>query len=103
MCKAWSALLWEEMLSAWCVESVARLRDSSAVMAGQTVGYRRAAGGWLTFQSAFGFSDAQVAGLLEGGEGFVDAADGDFVGVDVEIADCMVDQLSVAVSTLFVY
>lgn len=58
--------------------------------------------GLLTFKGAFGFSYSQVACLLEGGEGFIDAADGDFVRVDVEIADCVVDQLSTAVSTLLV-
>ena len=30
---------------------------------------------------------------MEGGEGFVDAGYGGFVGVDVEVADCVVDEL----------
>ena len=46
-----------------------------------------------TFESAFGFADAQVARLVQGGEGFVDARDGRFVGVDIEVADCVVDEL----------
>jgi hypothetical protein len=31
--------------------------------------------------------------LLEGGEGFIDAGDGELVGLDVEVADCVVDEL----------
>lgn len=31
--------------------------------------------------------------MLEGGEGLVDAAESELVGLDVEVADCVVDQL----------
>lgn len=31
--------------------------------------------------------------MVEGGEGFVDAGDGVFVGADVEVFDCVVDEL----------
>lgn len=41
----------------------------------------------------FGIADAEVAGLLEGGEGVVDAGDGLFVGLDVEVCDGVVDEL----------
>jgi hypothetical protein len=44
-------------------------------------------------QGGLGLADAQVASLLEGGEGFVDARDGELVGVDVEVVDCVVDEL----------
>lgn len=47
----------------------------------------------VTSESALGFTDAEVARLLQGREGFVDATDGEFVGLDVEVADCVVDQL----------
>lgn len=67
----------------------------------QKCGYCCAVRGSLTFQSAFGLSDSQVACLLEGGEGFVDATDGGFVRVDVKIADCVVDQLSIVISNVF--
>jgi len=33
--------------------------------------------------------------LLEGGEGLVDAGDGELVGGYVEVADCVVDELGV--------
>ena len=46
-----------------------------------------------TFQSAFGFSYAELARLVQGGKGFVDACYGGFVGMDVEVADCVVDEL----------
>ena len=36
---------------------------------------------------------AKFARLLEGGEGFVYARDSEFVGLDVEVADCVVDEL----------
>lgn len=66
------------------------------------MGFCCAVWGLRTFKSAFGFSYSQVACLLEGGEGFVDAADGNFVRMDVEVADCVVNQLSIVVSTLLV-
>lgn len=31
--------------------------------------------------------------MLEGGEGFVDARDGELIGSDVEVADCVVYEL----------
>lgn len=47
-------------------------------------------------EGGFGFARAQFAGLLEGREGVVDARYGLFVGVDVEVADCVVDELSIS-------
>lgn len=47
----------------------------------------------LTFQCALGLLKAQFARLLEGGKGFIDSCDGEFVGLDVEVANCMVDEL----------
>lgn len=44
-------------------------------------------------EGIFGVFDAQVARLLEGGDGFVYAGYGDFVGLDVEVVDCVVDEL----------
>lgn len=44
-------------------------------------------------EGGFGIFDAEVAGLIESGEGFVDAGDGVFVGADVEVLDCVVDEL----------
>lgn len=41
----------------------------------------------------FGFAHAQVAGLLEGCEGVINARDGLFVGRDIEVANCVVDEL----------
>lgn len=49
--------------------------------------------GKLTFEGIFGFADAQVARLLEGGDGFADAGDGEFVGTDVEAVYRLVDEL----------
>ena len=46
-----------------------------------------------TFERALRFPDPEVARLLQGGERFVDTGDGDFVRVDVEVADCVVDEL----------
>jgi ABC-type amino acid transport substrate-binding protein len=54
----------------------------------------REEGKWRrTFERAFGFAETEVARLLEGGERFVDACDGELVGLDVEVADCVVDEL----------
>lgn len=44
-------------------------------------------------QGGFGFTNAQFAGLLQGREGVVDPGYGLFVGVDVEVADGVVDEL----------
>lgn len=44
-------------------------------------------------QCRFGISNAQFAGLLERGKRVIDARHGLFIWVDVEIADCVVDQL----------
>ena len=54
---------------------------------------RCCARGRHTLERVFGFAQAQVAGLLEGGEGFIDTGDGELVGLDVEVADCVVDEL----------
>lgn len=35
----------------------------------------------------------QLAGLLQRGERFADAADGELVGLDVEVVDGVVDEL----------
>lgn len=43
------------------------------------------------FEGGFGFADAEVAGLGEGGEGFGDAGDGEAVGGGVEVCDCVAD------------
>jgi ABC-type amino acid transport substrate-binding protein len=48
-----------------------------------------------TFQGIFGFAQAQVAGLLQSREGLVYARDGELVGEDVEVADCVVDELGI--------
>lgn len=44
-------------------------------------------------EGGLGFVDAQVARLLERGDGVVDSADGEFVRVDVEVVDGVVDEL----------
>ena len=44
-------------------------------------------------EGGVGVMDAEVAGLLEGGEGLCDAGDGVFVWVDVEVVDGMGDEL----------
>lgn len=41
-----------------------------------------------------GLADAEVAGLLEGGKGVVYAGDGEFVGLDVEVCNCVLDKLA---------
>lgn len=43
----------------------------------------------------------QLAGLLERGEGLGDAADGELVGLDVEVVDCVVDELRASRSVSF--
>lgn len=66
-----------------------------AVLGGQ-LGMLGLHGGELSRELAeggFGIFDAEVAGLVEGGEGFVDAGDGVFVGADIEVFDCVVDEL----------
>jgi len=45
-------------------------------------------------QRGFGLSDAQVARLLECGERVIDARDGLFIRMDIEVADSVVDELS---------
>jgi len=50
-----------------------------------------------TLQRIFGFAQAQIAGLLQRGEGLVYARDGELVGEDVEVADCVVDELGLLV------
>lgn len=40
-----------------------------------------------------GVADVQLAGLLQRGERFADAADGELVGLDVEVVDGVVDEL----------
>lgn len=44
-------------------------------------------------EGVFGVADAQVAGLLERGDGFGDARGGELVGRDVEVVDGVVDEL----------
>lgn len=44
-------------------------------------------------QGGLDVAHAEFAGLLEGGEGFADAGDGEFVWVDVEVVYCVVDEL----------
>jgi len=44
----------------------------------------------------FSFTGTQFARLLESREGIVDARYGLFVGMDVEVADCVVDELSIS-------
>ena len=63
-------------------------------------GYRLAVlgrqGGQLAREFAktvFGVTQAKRAGLLQGGEGFVDAGQRLFVGLDVEIFNGMADKL----------
>lgn len=46
-----------------------------------------------TFEGIFGFPNTQVAGLLERGDGFADAGDGELVGIDVEAVYRLVDEL----------
>ena len=46
-------------------------------------------------QSRLSLAHAQVARLLQGGEGVIDAGDGLFVGVDVEVSDGVVDELEI--------
>lgn len=44
-------------------------------------------------EAGFYLAHAEVARLLERGEGFADARDGELVGLDVEVVDCVVDEL----------
>jgi len=46
-------------------------------------------------ERGFVFAELEVAGLGEGGEGVVYAGDGVFVWLDVEVADCMADELRI--------
>lgn len=69
-------------------------RMAHAVMRGDGLFVLGGEGGEVAGEFAegvFGIADAEVAGLLEGGEGFVDAAQGEFIGLDVEVGDCVVD------------
>ena len=45
-------------------------------------------------QRGLGLSDAQVARLLERGERVIDARDGLFIRVDIEVSNGVVDELS---------
>lgn len=76
--------------------SVARLGRGQSRERGTGGGGR----GEGTLQGALGFAHAQVAGLLQGGEGLVDARDGVLVWLDVEVLDGVADELGgrVAVS-----
>lgn len=44
-------------------------------------------------QCCFGVADAQLTRLLERGERVINARDGLFIGVDVEVTNSMVDEL----------
>jgi hypothetical protein len=44
-------------------------------------------------QGGFSIAHAQIARLLQRGQGVIDAGDGLFIGVDVEVADGVVDEL----------
>lgn len=44
-------------------------------------------------QRCFGVANAQVARLLQGGERIIDARDGLFIRLDIEIANGVVDEL----------
>lgn len=46
-----------------------------------------------TSEGIFGLADAELAGLLEGRDGLADARNGSLVGIDVEAADRLVDEL----------
>ena len=52
----------------------------------------------FTFQCAFGFALAEVSCCVDVGERFLDAGDGGFVGCEVEVADCFLDELGVVSS-----
>lgn len=45
------------------------------------------------FERRFGVAHPEVARLLEGGQRFGDAGDGELVGVDVEVVYCVVYEL----------
>lgn len=49
--------------------------------------------GGRTLEGILCLAETQLAGLLEGGEGFIDAGDGLFVWLDVEVVDCVRDEL----------
>lgn len=46
-----------------------------------------------TLERILGFAEAQVASLLESGDGLIDAGYGQLVRENVEVADCVVDEL----------
>ena len=49
--------------------------------------------GKVTFESGFGFGEAVGARLAEVGDGVLDAVEGAFVGVEVEVFDGEADDL----------
>lgn len=46
-----------------------------------------------TSQSALGFSDPQISSLAECPQGVIDTRNSLLVGLDVEVGNCMVDEL----------
>jgi hypothetical protein len=46
---------------------------------------------------SLGLADTEIARLLEGGERVIDACYGLFIGVDVEVANRVVDELRLSV------
>ena len=51
-------------------------------------------------QRGFSVTHAQLARLLEGCEGVIDAGDGLFIGVDVEVPDRVVNELEASIYIL---
>lgn len=46
-----------------------------------------------TLERILGLAQSQVSGLLKSREGLIDAGDGELVGLYVEVADCVVNEL----------
>lgn len=46
-----------------------------------------------TFEGIFGFANTEVAGLLQGRKGFCNARAGLLIGLNIEVVDCVVDEL----------